>query len=230
MMRTAKDVGRASLLAAIVAGAMLTCGCGSLNIFLGPRAAAAERYYRLEPAGKPVETSKNAKGRSTIFLRTLALGGSVERAFQVVNVASGEIAPIPNQQWAEGPGAMVGGLLFERLAKARPDDLVLRDAAAGEQTVTIVGTLDRFEQRRTIGKPAEAAVRMSVEIIDTRTRRVLAALLIEESTPIGTSPHDLDDEIPADAFVTAMSASVSRALDQIIARVNTAIASIDGQS
>ncbi len=113
-------------------------------------------------------------------------------------------------EWADTPARMLGPLLaaaFERSAAFRAVVLAPTSALA-ELRVDV--ELVRLQQDFTI-KPSRADLALRVQVVDSRSRRVLATLVVEETEPAATQ----------DAYggVAATNAALERALERTVAFV-----------
>jgi cholesterol transport system auxiliary component len=113
-------------------------------------------------------------------------------------------------EWADTPARMLGPLVAAALEQSGAFRAVVLAPTSAQAELRVDVELLRLQQDFTI-RPSRADLALRVQVVDSRARRVLATLVVEETEPAATQ----------DAYggVAATNAALKRALERTVAFV-----------
>ncbi len=181
--------------------AVLLSGCTGLR----PAQTESDNTYVLEP--KPI--AKNVGERRDIVLEI-----SIPRAapgFETAQMAyvqrPYELNYFSANRWADTPSRMLGPILARALEQSGSFNAVVEAPSAVPADVRLVSELVRLQQNFEL-RPSRIEIVLRVQLIDVRTRRVLATRVFE-----ATEKAPSDDPYGG---VTAANAALQRSLEDVV--------------
>ena len=182
----------------------LITGCASLQ--QAPQESPS--LHVLQPGALPAKAARRSELTLEVGVPRAAPGFDTPRIAYVERPYA--IDYYSRSEWADTPARMLGSVLAAAFERSGAFRAVVLAPTSAQAELRVDVELVRLQQDFTI-KPSRADLALRVQVVDSRARRVLATLVVEETEPAATQ----------DAYggVAATNAALKRALERTVAFV-----------